>query len=68
MQTGHMDRGIAELETAVRLAPSIPAAHFNLAQAYQKVGKSSAAAKEFAAFEQTNRSQEGKDAATTATP
>ena len=61
-QSGHTEQGIAELEMAVRLAPSIPAVHFNLAQAYQKVGNSSAAAREFAAFRQLDQHQEGQDA------
>jgi tetratricopeptide (TPR) repeat protein len=61
-QSGHTEQGIAELETAVRLAPSIPAVHFNLAQAYQKAGKNSAAAREFAAFRELDQHQEGQDA------
>ena len=62
VQSGHAAQGIAELEKAVRLAPSIPAVHFNLAQAYQKAGNSSAAAREFAAFRQLDQQQEGQDA------
>jgi tetratricopeptide (TPR) repeat protein len=62
MQTGHEAQGIEELQTAVRLAPSVPAAHFNLAQAYQKTGKSMAAAREFAEFKELNRKEEGPDA------
>ncbi len=62
VQSGHPEQGIAELETAVRLAPTIPATHFNLAQAYQKTGKSAAAAREFAAFKQLDHQQEGQDA------
>lgn len=62
MQTGHAEPGIIELETAVRLAPRIPTAHFNLAQAYQKTGRSSAAAREFAAFKELTQQKEGQDA------
>ena len=60
VQTGHADRGIQELETAVKLAPSIASSHFNLAQAYQKAGKSADAAREFAAFRALDHPQEGQ--------
>ena len=63
MQTGHSEQGIKELETAVRLAPTVSAAHFNLAQAYQKAGRTSDAAREFATFKQLKTGQEGQNAA-----
>jgi len=62
VQTGHSEKGITELETAVRLAPSIASSHFNLAQAYQKAGKSADAAREFAAFRELDHT-EGQDGA-----
>ncbi len=55
-------RGIQELETAGRLAPGHPGNHFNLAQAYQRVGRKADAAREFAAFEKLNH-QAGEQAA-----
>jgi Tfp pilus assembly protein PilF len=67
-QTGHREAGIAELETAVKLAPTIAAAHFNLAQAYQKAGKNAAAAREFAAFKKLDLKKEGNDAGAPANP
>src|SRR5882672_7004644 len=42
--------GIVELETAGKLAPGHPGNHFNLAQAYQRVGRKADAAREFATF------------------
>jgi tetratricopeptide (TPR) repeat protein len=68
VQTGHPDTGIAELETAVHLAPKIAATHFNLAQAYQKTGKSAAATREFAAFKKLTPAQEGQDTGAQANP
>jgi tetratricopeptide (TPR) repeat protein len=68
VQTGHSADGISELETAVKLAPKIAAAHFNLAQAYQKAGKNAAAAREFAAFKELSQKQEGADAGAPANP
>jgi tetratricopeptide (TPR) repeat protein len=68
MQTGHSERGIQELETAVRLAPTIASSHFNLAQAYQKAGKSQEAAREFAAFKALDREKEGQNVGTEAHP
>ena len=67
-QTGHTEQGISELETAVKLAPKIAAAHFNLAQAYQKAGKSAAATREFAAFKELDQKQENHDASAPANP
>jgi tetratricopeptide (TPR) repeat protein len=64
LQTGHSEQGIRELETAVYLAPSIASAHFSLAQAYQKAGKSAAAAREFAAFHALDQKKEGQNGAT----
>ena len=64
LQTGHPEQGIHELETAVRLAPSIASSHFNLAQAYQKAGKSADAAREFAAFRELDHGKEGQNGAT----
>jgi len=63
VQTGHAEKGIAELETAVKLAPTIASSHFNLAQAYQKAGKSADAAREFAAFKELDQAKEGQDGA-----
>lgn len=63
VQTGHPEKGIAELETAVKLAPSVASSHFNLAQAYQKAGKSADAAREFAAFKELDQAKEGQDGA-----
>jgi Flp pilus assembly protein TadD len=63
VQTGHGDDGIKELETAVKLAPTIASSHFNLAQAYQKAGKSADAAREFAAFKELDQTKEGQDGA-----
>jgi tetratricopeptide (TPR) repeat protein len=62
VQRGQLDRGIQELETAVRLAPSIPSVHFNLAQAYQKAGNSAAAGREFATFRSLDEKQKGENA------
>ncbi len=67
-QTGQAEQGIAELETAVKLAPSVAAAHFNLAQAYQKAGKNVAATREFAAFKELDQKQENHDAGAPANP
>jgi tetratricopeptide (TPR) repeat protein len=67
-QADHPETGIAELETAVRLAPKIAATHFSLAQAYQKTGKNAAAAREFAAFKKLTPAQEGQDAGAQANP
>jgi tetratricopeptide (TPR) repeat protein len=63
VQTGHAELGIAELETAVKLAPTIASSHFNLAQAYQKAGKGADAAREFAAFKELDQAKEGQDGA-----
>jgi tetratricopeptide (TPR) repeat protein len=68
VQTNHSETGIAELETAVHLAPRIAVTHFSLAQAYQRAGKSAAAAREFAAFRQLTPRQEGQDAGAQANP
>jgi len=68
MQTGHSADGIHELEVAVRLAPSIASAHFNLAQAYQKEGKSAEAEREFAAFKKLDQQKEEQNGATEAHP
>jgi len=68
VQTDHPETGITELEMAVRLAPKIAATHFTLAQAYQKAGKSTAAAREFAAFKKLTPAQEGQDAGAQANP
>jgi tetratricopeptide (TPR) repeat protein len=48
-------QGIEELETAGKLAPRHPGNHFNLAQAYEHVGRKADATREFAAFEKLNR-------------
>jgi tetratricopeptide (TPR) repeat protein len=66
--TDHPELGIAELETAVRLAPKIAATHFSLAQAYQKAGRGAAAAREFAAFRQLSPGPEGQEAGAQANP
>ena len=68
VRTDHPELGITELEAAVRLAPKIAATHFSLAQAYQKAGKSAAAAREFAAFKELTPGQEGQDAGAQANP
>jgi tetratricopeptide (TPR) repeat protein len=68
VRTDHPEPGVTELETAARLAPKIAANHFSLAQAYQKAGKSAAAAREFAAFKQLTPAQKGQDAGAQANP
>jgi tetratricopeptide (TPR) repeat protein len=68
VQTGHSEQGIQELETAVHLAPNLAPPHFNLAQAYQKAGKSAAAEREFAAFEALDQKKEGQNGATEERP
>lgn len=50
VQTGGLERGIAELETAKKLAPNSPETRSALASAYAKAGRSKDAARERAEF------------------
>jgi len=43
---------IQELQTAIRLEPDVPQAHYRLAQAYQRTGQKALAVKELEIFEQ----------------
>jgi tetratricopeptide (TPR) repeat protein len=44
------NKGIGEIETAIKMSPSNPQNHYLLAMAYSKVGRSADAARERAAF------------------
>jgi tetratricopeptide (TPR) repeat protein len=55
IETGDHEQGIQHLETAVKQAPDSPGAHFALAKAYQRVGRSADAARERAEFTRLDR-------------
>jgi tetratricopeptide (TPR) repeat protein len=50
VELGELDAGIRELEEAVRLAPESAEAHFALAKAYARAGRTEDSARERAAF------------------
>ena len=43
VEKGELDRGIAELEAGVKIAPDSPEMHFALARAYAKAGRTAEA-------------------------
>jgi tetratricopeptide (TPR) repeat protein len=57
LATDDLAGAIASLETAVRLEPASPSAHFHLARAYQRAGRDADAARERAAFSRLERLQ-----------
>jgi tetratricopeptide (TPR) repeat protein len=50
LELGEVDRAIAELETAAKLAPDSPEVRFSLARAYTRAGRADDAARERAEF------------------
>jgi Flp pilus assembly protein TadD len=71
VELGELDAGIRELEEAVRLAPESAEAHFALARAYARAGRTEDAARERAAFseiEEHRRAAPAGAPATSTTP
>lgn len=62
VETGELDRGIAELEAAARLAPESPEMQFALARAYAKAGRAEDSARARAAFASLDRKRRDKQA------
>jgi tetratricopeptide (TPR) repeat protein len=54
LDSGKTADAVTPLETAARLAPQIPAVHFALATAYQRLGRKQDAAREFALQKSTS--------------
>jgi tetratricopeptide (TPR) repeat protein len=54
-ELGELDRGVVELEEAVRLAPDSPQMYFSLARAYAKAGRPDDAAQARAKFAELER-------------
>ncbi len=55
---GQPGRAVEQLEAAVRLAPEQPHMRYQLAQAYQKLGRTQEAEQEFARFREIKQKQE----------
>jgi tetratricopeptide (TPR) repeat protein len=55
LETGDTDGAIRELEAGVKMAPTSPVMHFQLAKAYQKAGRASDAERERAEFTRLDR-------------
>jgi tetratricopeptide (TPR) repeat protein len=55
LETGDTDGAIRELEAGVKMAPSSPVMHFQLAKAYQKAGRTVEAENERAEFTKLDR-------------
>ena len=60
VETGEVDRGIGELQRAVRLAPEAAEVHFALARAYSRAGREQEAASERAEFARLDQERTGK--------
>jgi tetratricopeptide (TPR) repeat protein len=56
---GAAAEAVEHLERAVKLAPADPNIHYQLAQAYQRLGKTDLAAKEFDAYQQLKAKSRG---------
>jgi Flp pilus assembly protein TadD len=63
MEMNQSTIGLRELERACQLSPQDATFHLNLAQAYQRAGKSALAAKEFAVFRRLQNEGEVSSAA-----
>jgi Flp pilus assembly protein TadD len=50
---------VEQLEIAVKLAPDDPNIHYQLGQAYQRLGRAELAAKEFEAFQKLKDKKRG---------
>jgi|KBSMisStandDraft_5_1062788.scaffolds.fasta_scaffold01471_4 tetratricopeptide (TPR) repeat protein len=55
LETGDTDGAIRELEAGVKMAPTSPVMHFQLAKAYQKAGRTADAERERAEFTKLDR-------------
>ena len=62
VETGSLEPGIVELETAVTLAPDSPEMHFALARAYAKAGRKDDAARARATFAELDRKRDTSEA------
>jgi predicted Zn-dependent protease len=60
VETGALERGIVELETAARLAPESPEMFFALARAYTKAGRKEDATRARATFAELDRKRREK--------
>jgi len=58
LQTGHVERAIAELETERTLEPTSPTVRFQLARAYQRAGRAEDAARERTEFKRLETIQQ----------
>jgi Flp pilus assembly protein TadD len=58
---GSGPEAIQELETAVRLAPDVPAAHYRLAQLYRRTGQKTRADHHFAAYRKLQADQAARE-------
>ena len=54
VESGELEKGIKELETAAKMAPDSPETRYALAAAYAKAGRKEDAARERAAFVKLN--------------
>ncbi len=59
LSNGAAAEAVDHLERAAQLAPADPNVHYQLGQAYQRLGKSDLAAKEFEMFQQLKAKSRG---------
>jgi tetratricopeptide (TPR) repeat protein len=67
LQLKRFPEAVAALETAIKLEPRNPDAHYNLAMAYSRAGRKQDADKEFAIHRQMTQGSEGAPGATSGT-
>lgn len=60
MELNHIDRAVLELETAVKLQPASPHAHFQLARAYGRAGRNADSARERAEFTRIEKARKSE--------